>query len=119
MNPLSQMIHGTKPITSNNSLKEPIKDKKVEVESEMSFRDELNNFLENIAVAKTMGAPGISPEIEASRKIVELYNKANLKGFDDVGYFLFEGVKVFESGRADEAKKKEAVTTEERNFGNK
>lgn len=77
-------------------------------------REELNQFLENVAVTKAMSVNGGIPEIEAPRVVVEFYNKANLKGFDDVGYFIFQGIKVFEEGKVEEAKIRDGLTMEEK-----
>lgn len=82
-------------------------------------REELNQFIEDIAVNKAMSLSGDIPEIEAPRSVVEYYNRKNLEGFDSVGYFIYEGVKVYEAGKMQDAKKKDAVTVEERNFGGK
>jgi len=57
------------------------------------------------------------PCVEASRKIVEFYNRANIKGFDKAGYFMFQGVKVYEKGKREEADARDNRSTEEVNHG--
>lgn len=80
-------------------------------------RNELNLFHEAVAIALESKAPGQVPEIEAPRVIIEHFNRQNLKGFEDAGYFMFQGVKVFEEGRVDDVKKREAKSIEERLHG--
>lgn len=59
------------------------------------------------------------PWIEAKRSIIEHYNKANIKGFDNGPmYFVFQGVKVYELGKREISKQREK-SLEERNFGMK
>lgn len=114
MNPLTQMIQATKHTTSNNLLKD-----KAEGNQTVRLgptRDELNQFLEDVAVQKALSGSEF-PEIEAPRVIIEFYNKGNIKGFDDAGYFIFDGVKVFEAGKKEDAKRKESLSMEEKIFG--
>lgn len=79
-------------------------------------RNELNQFLESVDIAIANSTGGI-PVVETSRKIVEFYNRANISGFDDVGYFIFKGVKVYELGRRAEADKRDNMSMEEKVFG--
>lgn len=81
-------------------------------------REQLNEFLEAIAIAVS-GRQTIHevPEIETSRAVIEHYNRGNISGFDNVGYFVFNNVKVFELGKVDEAKKRDCLTMEQKLFG--
>lgn len=124
------MIQATKAGTSNSSLKNKVEPSAISESSEV-FHDglttenrgpsqnELNNFLSEVAMRRAMAVNGCLPEIEASRRIVEHFNRNSLKGFDDVGYFIMDGVKVFEEGKTEEAKKRDSLTMEEKNFGGK
>lgn len=55
--------------------------------------------------------------VEAPRKIIEHFNRGRMDGIDTVGYFVYEGVKVFEEGKRESAEAKEARTAEEIVFG--
>lgn len=63
--------------------------------------------------------PGEMPGVEADRKIIEHFNRGKMAGVDAVGYFVYEGVKVFEAGKREESERREALTAEERVFGGK
>lgn len=126
MHPLTKMIQDTKVGTSNSLQKDKANTQKSEEPSIANTiivsgptRDELNQFLENVAVSKAMSLNGESPEVEAPRSVIEYYNRNNIKGFDDVGYFVIDGVRVYEMGKVDEAKRRDALTMEEKNHGGK
>lgn len=76
---------------------------------------EINFFLDSIARAKTMGVKMGEhlPSVEAPRKLVEYYNPNNIQGFDEVGYFTFNGVNVYEEGKKEEALAKDALTIQQ------
>lgn len=80
-------------------------------------QNELNEFIANLSHVRSYG--GANPEMEASRSIVEHFNQGNIQDFDKVGYFIYQGVKVFEAGKVADAKRRDALTTEERVFGGK
>lgn len=77
-------------------------------------REELGLFLDEIHMAKASGE-----DIEAPRKIILHFNRNNMKGFDSVGYFVYDTVKIYEAGRKEEAKKQDALTSEQKVFGGK
>lgn len=81
---------------------------------------DLNNFndLVSIAVATRKDDKEV-PSIEVPRRIVEYFNAGNLKGFDDVGYFIHRGVKVYELGKKLESERRDGMSIEEKNFGRK
>ena len=88
-------------------------------------REELNEFLDAINDALQLGPQPVEgeeeledmPWIEAKRSVIEHYNKANIKGFDNGPmYFVFQGVRVYEQGKRKIAKEREK-SLEERNFG--
>lgn len=54
----------------------------------------------------------------APRHVIEHYvGKANMPSVDEVGYFVFQGVKVFVDGQKEIAQKKDKMTIEEKLFG--
>lgn len=85
-------------------------------------REDLNRFMERVAIAKdAAGAPGPGrelPEIEVPRRVIAHFNRQSMKGFDDVGYFIYQGVKVFEFGKREEAARRDARTMEQVNHPN-
>lgn len=87
--------------------------------NEFPSREELGIFFDAVHTAVHSVAPGEMPGIEASRKIVEHFNRGRMAGIDSVGYFIYEGVKVFEEGRRDASEKNDALTTEDKVFGKK
>lgn len=82
-------------------------------------RSEKNEFLEQISEAIDAGPqPGCSmPEIEVPRKIIEHFNKQNMKDFDSTHYFTFHNVRVYEEGKRDISKAAEKQSLEDRFFG--
>lgn len=81
-------------------------------------RSELNLFLEAVANAVSLGPREEAlPYIEAPRVIIEYINRGKLEGFDQVGYCIFNGCKVYEVGKREEALRRDSLTTEQRNFG--
>lgn len=56
------------------------------------------------------------PCIEVARKIVAHFNRGAMPAFDEVGYFLFHNVKVFERGKRQQAEARDARTLEEAKF---
>jgi hypothetical protein len=53
-------------------------------------------------VAQEAGDP--LPLVEATRDVIEHFNRQNLKGFDAAGYFVHRGVIVCESGKSEQVK---------------
>lgn len=66
-------------------------------------REDLNKFMDDVTFALQDG----HAEIESPRTIIEYYNKGNIQGFDEAGYFIYRGVKVYETGKKIENQKKE------------
>lgn len=79
---------------------------------------DLDRFVSLVAQAKSLAEAGAVPEVEVPRRVIEYHNKGNIKGFDSVGYFVFNGVKVYEKGKKEEAKSKEGRTMEQLLHGN-
>lgn len=80
-------------------------------------REELNQFLEDVSIALAEKVGAEIPEITAPRSVIEYYNRGNLKGFDEVGYFVFNNVKVFDPTHMEASKRRESLTIEEKLFG--
>lgn len=82
------------------------------------FLDSINDALQlPIAEVAENEPPEDMPWVEAPREVIEHYNKGSIKGFDNGPlYFVFQGVKVYEKGRRNEARLREK-SLEERNFG--
>lgn len=59
------------------------------------------------------------PGVEASRKIIEHFNRGRMAGVESVGYFIYEGVKVFEEGKREASEARDALTCEDKVFGGK
>lgn len=66
-------------------------------------------FLEQVATAASLGGDGDLPHVEAPRHICEHINRGKMKGFDEVGWSIFNGVKVFEEGRREQVLEREAT----------
>ena len=77
----------------------------------------MGRFFDEIHAAIADG--GELPALEVDRRIIEHFNRGNLGGFDSVGYFVYQGVKVYEVGKREEAEVREARTAEEVIFGKK
>lgn len=107
-------IQPTNPGTSKNLLQEETKANNEKTEL---TRNEFNEFLEDVADALNRKEGLDLPCIEASRKVCEHYNKHAMKAFDEVQYFLFQGVKVFEVGKREQAEARDKMSMEERVFG--
>ena len=75
-------------------------------------RDELNLFHEKIAIAHETKEGDQLPEIEVPRKIINYYNRHSIKGFDKAGYFIYQGVKVFEIGKREELRDRDSMSIE-------
>lgn len=76
-------------------------------------QSDLNKFTSVIATANGQKVGQEVPEIEVPRRVIDYFNKGKMKGFDTVGYFLFNGVKVYEKGKREEYKLKENKTMEQ------
>lgn len=78
----------------------------------------MNDFLEDIASAKQQPRTGEegSPWVEAPMEIIKRYNK-DLASFYQVMFFTFDGVNVCETGTMQEAKRRLAMSVEERQRG--
>ena len=84
-------------------------------------RGTLNEFLENVAGAMAMGPQDGEdmPWIEVTRDVLEHFNRGQMAGVDKAGYFVFQGVKVYEQGKREEAKLRDSLTSEQILFGTK
>lgn len=82
-------------------------------------RSEKNEFLELISDAIERGVePGNQmPEIEVPRKIIEHFNRQNMKSFDETHYFVYHNVRVYEEGKRAVSKAAEKQSLEDRTFG--
>lgn len=100
--------------TSKTNLKTP-----PQTGTDFPSREELGVFFDLVHNAANSSLPGETPGIEAPRKIIEHFNRGRMAGIDSVGYFIYEGVKVFEEGKRLEAEKRDALTAEEKVFGKK
>lgn len=103
----TQTIQATNAGTSKTCSQKELED----LQSGVVTREEITEFLNAITVAPQMG----DDHIEASRKVCEHYNRHNLKGFEQAGYFIFNGVKVYEKGKKNAADTKDRRTMEEIN----
>ncbi len=80
-------------------------------------RDDLNRFAERVAVAKeTNPDPKALPEIEVPRRVINHFNLRSMKGFDEAGYFVYNGVKVFETGKLEAIRARDSLTMEQKLF---
>lgn len=61
---------------------------------------EINSFLDKVALKLHDILPNQEPpSIETTRQVIEHYNRGRMKGFETAGYFVFNGVKVYEEGK--------------------
>lgn len=112
MNNQTQTTQDTKVGTSVTS------STKVEAKSSGPTRDELNQFTDAVAIAKANYIPGAQlPCIEVPRSVIEHFNKRNLSAFDEVGYFVYSDVRVFEEGRMEAGKAKDNQSVSQKLFG--
>lgn len=107
----------TKSGTSQTNLGEQIRENNSK-ESSIT-RDELNKFLDDVSVALSMGPEEGEPipEIEADLKVITHFNKNGMKDWNKALYFIYHGVKVYEAGKKEIAKRMEKMTIEEKVFG--
>lgn len=78
-------------------------------------REELNKFFEDVGIAIQMGPiDDDMPWVEAPRAVLEHFNRSNMAGVDSVGYFVYQGCKVYEEGKQEEARAKELASPEQR-----
>lgn len=57
------------------------------------------------------------PFVEAPRNIIEHFNRGRMDGFDEAGYFVHNGVRVYEEGKSKAVIDRDALTCSERVFG--
>lgn len=50
------------------------------------------------------------PEIEVPRRLIEHFNQGRMKGVEEAGYFIYNGVKVYEKDKRKEFKEKDSRT---------
>lgn len=68
----------------------------------------MDKFLTDLAEAMAEGPTEDSiPHTEAPRAVIEHFNRRSMEAFDQVGYFLFQGVKVYEEGKKEWAREQE------------
>lgn len=59
------------------------------------------------------------PSIDVPRRVFLHFNRHNVEGADSVGYFVYQGVKVYDEGRREKVEAQEAATLEDAKFGAK
>lgn len=75
-------------------------------------RHPLNVLQDDIAVAimegpqETLHGKDPLPIVETDRQCIEHYNKANLAGFDKMGYFIMRDVIICEKGKKEELRQR-------------
>lgn len=75
----------------------------------------MNRFFENVGAAIGLGPQDEDmPWTEAPRSVLEHFNRGKMKGIDDVGYFIYQGCRVYEDGKHDEALGRDLLSPEER-----
>lgn len=82
----------------------------------------MNGFLFDISSARDewlQNGRGELSEIEVDRRVIERFNRQDMKNFDNTLYFIYQDVKVFEKGRKEEALRKERQSMEEKVHGRK
>lgn len=77
----------------------------------------MGRFFDEIHAA--MAENGEMPAIEVDRRVIEHFNRNSLGGFDAVGYFVYQGVKVYEVGKREAAEERGRLSTEDVTFGKK
>lgn len=88
--------------------------------SHVPTREDLAFFFDCVHAAINSTPRGEMPVIETSRKIIDHFNRGPAqKGFDAVGYFVYEGVKVFEEGKRQSFEANDRLTSEQKTFGTK
>ncbi len=62
---------------------------------------DINAFLTEVAALPPLQKGEELHELEVPRRVIEHYNRSAkaMAGFDEAGYFIFQGVKVFEKGK--------------------
>jgi hypothetical protein len=113
----TRQTQATKNGTSNNVIAEELTQNK---RNEGLTREEVNNFLNEITDAKQAwieNGRGPLAEIEVERHVIERFNKAGMKDFDDTKYFIYNDVRVYEKGTKEHAKARENMTMEEKLHG--
>ena len=89
-------------------------------EDTFASREEINDFLNQVAVHTALQT-GEMPSMETNRKIVEHFNRSPqaVKGFEEAGYFVYAGVKVYEQGKRKAAEDRDNLDMEQKIFGAK
>lgn len=100
---------------SNNLLKEAI------IQNNDDSRQEVNEFLREVAVHVGTPTNGEMPAMEANRRVIEHFNcgQKAMEGFEAAGYFVYAGVKVYEKGKREAFEKRDNLDMEQVNFGAK
>lgn len=68
----------------------------------------MDGFRDAVEMTQDIDYDGV-PFVEASRPLIEHYNKGKMAGFDKVGYFMYEDVRVYETGKRTKPKDAEIV----------
>lgn len=76
-------------------------------------QDDLNTFFQRITFAKQGHVGPGMPDIEAPRRLAIHFNRGSMDAFDSVGYFVYQGVRVYEVGKKEDAKRRENIPMEE------
>lgn len=82
-------------------------------------QSEINEFHDQVTIAVSDRIGREVPEIEVERKVLEHFNRGRMKGIDDVGYFIYQGVKCYEKGKMEDAQRKDGLTMEQVLHGGK
>lgn len=68
----------------------------------------MDKFLTDLANAMAEGPTEDDiPHLEAPRPVIEHFNRRSMTAFDQVGYFIFQGVRVYEEGKKEWARTQE------------
>lgn len=109
------MTHATKAGTSP-SFESETKPAKPEFATEAIIAD----FFKRLHDAKNEVMPPEVPTMEAPKIIISHFNQGlAAAGVKKAGYFIYQGVKVFEEGRRAEAETRDSLTTEDKMHGGK
>lgn len=87
-----------------------------------SERHPLNIFQDEVAVALIEGVKDDRaplPIIETTKDVIQFFNRANMKGVEEAGYFVYHGCIVCEVGNTEKVIEALNMTFEEKMHGKK
>lgn len=90
------------PQTPNNTKSGSLDSFQEERETAKRLFNKLEQFRDDVQIAKMMAKDNgeLLPVVECDRDLVEYHNRGSLiKGFDQVGYFIYEGAVICEKGQ--------------------